>query len=341
MTGAGRPRQRRPHVGKAVLALVLCAAAPARLLAGPALDLPSGAVPTQTRTVPYGDLALPVGPWSEGKFPALTLSGAVDEQSWRLPGSGADTFALMERLSKGLTAQGYLPIFACTTDACGGFDFRYRLTVMPEPAMHVDLGDFRYLSAIRGRGDGASYVGLLVSRMGDTGFVQLSHVGKAATVAGASSAALPEVVEPATPPTEPATAPTEPATAPAPERLADALDQTGHDILGDLTFASGSSDLQPGSYTSLGELARYLADHPDRQVIIVGHTDVSGSLAANLALSQRRATSVANRLVERYGSDRARIIAEGAGPLAPVATNLTEEGRAKNRRVEAVLASTR
>lgn len=76
-------------------------------------------------------------------------------------------------------------------------------------------------------------------------------------------------------------------------------------------------------------------------MLIVGHTDVSGGLAANIILSRERARAVADRLITTYGVDPGRITAEGAGPLAPLTSNLTPEGREKNRRVEAVLASTR
>ncbi len=73
----------------------------------------------------------------------------------------------------------------------------------------------------------------------------------------------------------------------------------------------------------------------------MGHTDASGSLAANIALSERRAEAVADALVDRLGADRGRIVAEGVGFLSPIASNQTEEGRQQNRRVEVVVTSTR
>jgi OOP family OmpA-OmpF porin len=87
-------------------------------------------------------------------------------------------------------------------------------------------------------------------------------------------------------------------------------------------------------------LAAYLTAHPDVQVAIVGHTDAQGTLAANVALSHKRATSVVKRLVEAYGVAGQQLDAEGAGYLAPRWSNMTEEGRKKNRRVEVVLTST-
>jgi len=68
----------------------------------------------------------------------------------------------------------------------------------------------------------------------------------------------------------------------------------------------------------------------------VGHTDNIGQFAHNVKLSQKRATSVVNSLVGKYGIDASRLIPFGAGPVAPVTANKTEEGRGKNRRVELV-----
>jgi OOP family OmpA-OmpF porin len=110
-------------------------------------------------------------------------------------------------------------------------------------------------------------------------------------------------------------------------------------VLEDLVFGSGSSELADGSYASLAELADWLAQDPQRRVVLVGHTDASGGLAANDALSQARAESVRNRLITRHGVAAAQVTAEGVGSLAPRDTNATDEGRARNRRVEVMPAT--
>ena len=69
---------------------------------------------------------------------------------------------------------------------------------------------------------------------------------------------------------------------------------------------------------------------------VIGHTDNVGTVAANLALSKQRADAVVAALVTKYHIPAAKLQAAGVGPLAPVATNRTEDGRAKNRRVELV-----
>jgi outer membrane protein OmpA-like peptidoglycan-associated protein len=79
-----------------------------------------------------------------------------------------------------------------------------------------------------------------------------------------------------------------------------------------------------------------LKSNPALKVGIVGHTDMVGDAAMNIKLSMARAQSVINELVSKHGIAAARLVAFGAGPWAPLATNKTDEGRAKNRRVELV-----
>jgi outer membrane protein OmpA-like peptidoglycan-associated protein len=72
------------------------------------------------------------------------------------------------------------------------------------------------------------------------------------------------------------------------------------------------------------------------KIYVVGHTDMTGQLDYNMELSLRRAESVVEALVNTHGIAADRLKAQGAGPLCPVSTNNTEEGRKLNRRVELV-----
>ena len=305
------------------------------LHAAPALTFPAPAEQTARQGSAHGSFALPVGPWADGRVERLALTGAVEHQSWRLPAMAGGTLGLMQDLSGQLVASGYAPLFDCETDFCGGFDFRFETKVLPEPEMHVDLGDFRFLAARKGTGKSADYLALLVSRAGDVGFVQLSHVGPAGSRVALAAKPVVAPVVPAAP-----VMPAAPVAASA-ATLSDALENRGNVVLEDLSFASGATALSSGPFSSLAELAAYLAAHPERAVLIVGHTDAVGPLAVNVALSRQRAQSVVDRLVADHGVDPAQISAGGVGFLAPRASNLTDEGRQKNRRVEAVLASTR
>jgi OOP family OmpA-OmpF porin len=107
-----------------------------------------------------------------------------------------------------------------------------------------------------------------------------------------------------------------------------------------LDFGTGAADLTEGRYESLAALADWLKANPDKTVALVGHTDASGGLDGNIVISKRRAESVRARLIAAYDIPPAQIEAQGVGYLSPIGSNLTEEGRQKNRRVEAILTST-
>ena len=114
----------------------------------------------------------------------------------------------------------------------------------------------------------------------------------------------------------------------------------GSVVLEGLAFESGKAALADPDAPALVALAAWLKANPGRSVTLVGHTDASGSLAANVTLSRQRAATVRQVLIDRYGLSAAQVSAEGVGPLAPRASNDTDQGRAQNRRVEAVLAPT-
>lgn len=121
----------------------------------------------------------------------------------------------------------------------------------------------------------------------------------------------------------------------APEMAAN-LSRDGKQAIYGIYFDFDKADLKPESKPQLEEMARLMKANPDLRVYIVGHTDNQGALDYNLGLSQRRAEAVVRELAGTYGVPAARMRARGLGPLAPVTSNGTEEGRAKNRRVELV-----
>jgi OmpA-OmpF porin, OOP family len=123
-------------------------------------------------------------------------------------------------------------------------------------------------------------------------------------------------------------------------QMASSLSDTGQVAIYGIYFDTGKSDLKPESDAAVGEIAKLLKDHPTLRVYIVGHTDMVGEAAGNVRLSQARAQSVAAALTAKHGVPASRLIPFGAGPYAPVASNRTDEGRAKNRRVELVEIAT-
>lgn len=292
------------------------------------LSFPANAQMRAEEVEPLGLYAMPIGGWSDTGLPVLNGEGQVLRQAWQIDAAGLSSFEILRPLRDQLTDAGFELVFLCATDACGGFDFRLNAGVMPAPDMHVNLADFRYLAARRTDAEGRTeLLSLLVSRSGGAGHVQVTRVGPAdpdRPIAAATGTPLRAERTPQ-----------------ATGSLVADLEATGHAVLADLTFETGSAQLAQGEYASLAALADYLRANPDRVVALVGHTDSVGSLEGNITLSRRRAASVLERLVSDHGIPRRQLDAQGMGYLAPVASNLTEEGREANRRVEVILTSTR
>lgn len=114
------------------------------------------------------------------------------------------------------------------------------------------------------------------------------------------------------------------------------LGATGHVSIYGIFFDTGKWDIKPESDAAIAEIAKLLQGDGGLRLYVVGHTDNVGSLDANMTLSKNRADAVLKMLVAKHGIDAARLKAYGVGSLSPVQSNDTDEGRAKNRRVELV-----
>lgn len=305
------------------------------MAAATALNLPGTASQTAARAAVLGSYAMPVGPWRAGTIPTLSAEGPVTRRAYRLPGSDRNTLEMLTPLRAQLEQEGYEILFQCKTRDCGGFDFRFQTEILPDPEMHVDLGDFRFLAARKPAADGAApaeFVSLMVSKSRGAGYIQITRVGASASVdASSDTRALKSTKTRVELDRDTQTA--------GDSSLSRQLEGGGRLVLGDLDFASGATDLARDNYRTLSTLATYLKAHPDRQVVLVGHTDAQGSLSGNVEISRQRAQAVVDRMLTKYAIPEAQIRAEGIGFLAPRASNLTPDGRTRNRRVEAVLSS--
>jgi outer membrane protein OmpA-like peptidoglycan-associated protein len=99
-------------------------------------------------------------------------------------------------------------------------------------------------------------------------------------------------------------------------------------------FDFGKAELRDEAINELGEVARILKEDPNAVVELEGHTDAVGGDRVNLRLSRERADAVVRHLVQKHGIELRRIHALGFGKTVPVADNGTQEGRAKNRRLD-------
>lgn len=293
------------------------------------LQLPVGARLTAERVSELDSFFAPVAPFNGVQVPSVETEGKIVRRAWRIASSGLTPLQVMTPIRDQLIEQGYVLVFDCAAVQCGGFDFRFDVEVLPGPNMYVDISEYRYLTAIKGDATRPQeVVGVLASVTAGSAYVQVIS-------ADARSGAKAEVPALAAAPTElpEASLPQPPA------GLAELLIDKGYADLKDLDFATGTTQLGAGPFPALAELSAFMKSRPRARVVLVGHTDTVGSLEDNIALSRERAQAVRSRIIEEYGIEPDRLEADGVGYLAPIATNLTEEGRSLNRRVEAVLIS--
>lgn len=287
--------------------------------AAKALNLPAGSE-LQADVSENGQVEIATSRFDGGTVPAIMAVGHVDRQAWRVPGQSDHSYQILTSLREQLVQDGYQILYQCQAVSCGGFDFRFHIGHFQAPDMFVDLGDYHFLSTRKGN----SFAQVLVSQSAHDAFFELAFIAPTKEDAPVLSTTTATPVLTAHP------------NNPIGVQLASA----GRAVLSGLTFATGSAELSEDDVPTLTELAAFLANAPDRRIVLVGHTDAEGSLDGNTALSRRRAISVMNRLISRYGVDANQLTANGVGYLAPLAGNITAEGRDLNRRVEAVLLNT-
>jgi OOP family OmpA-OmpF porin len=117
--------------------------------------------------------------------------------------------------------------------------------------------------------------------------------------------------------------------------LSDELKKSGHVAVYGIHFETGKAAILPDSENVLDEIVKMLQQNPDVKLSVEGHTDNVGAATVNQTLSEKRAQGVVAWLTG-HGVESARLKAKGWGQSKPVADNGTDDGRAKNRRVELV-----
>jgi OOP family OmpA-OmpF porin len=120
------------------------------------------------------------------------------------------------------------------------------------------------------------------------------------------------------------------------EAMGNDINATGHVSIYGIYFDTGKAEVKPESDAAISEIAKLLKNNAALNVYVVGHTDNAGSFDSNMQLSKNRADAVVKELVSKHGIADTRLKANGVSSLSPVASNKTEEGKAKNRRVELV-----
>lgn len=253
-----------------------------------------------------------------------TVEGHITLIYYTLP-QGRSTLEVLRNYEEGLKAKGFSEVFTCATKNGSCFESGqpeggYLLgQAVGDPLTVPKLADDyvqnwfqeggRYLLARLDRQEGAVYAALYLGE---------SSSGNVAVV---------RVVETK----EMETGKIRVVTA---KEIGTALSDTGKIAVYGILFDFDKDVIKPESKRALDEIAQLLTSEPDLKLRVVGHTDSQGGADYNLDLSRRRAANVVAALVSQYGIAADRLASDGAGMTQPVASNDTEEGRAKNRRVE-------
>lgn len=283
------------------------------------------------RAVRFEAVTLPIGRWSDDKHAwtaTRDLSGRVSRVVYTVPGRAGGQEVFQSYLSA-LKAGGFTLAFSCNRFQGCGYGFaenmlggiRDTLAKRPDLASHVissasGEGEFETLTAFLDRPEGEVGVSLMVVDR-DTG-AGLSMPVVVMRVVERQQMASGQVTVDA-------------------KAMSDGLAKDGHIALYGINFATDSAKIEASSKETLAQMAQMLATQPTAKVFIVGHTDDTGRLAHNLALSKARAEAVVDALVTKYGIKPDRLMAEGVASFSPVASNASDAGRARNRRVEMVL----
>ena len=279
------------------------------------------------RTSDYGEWNLALGPAYEASYGNFQVkkSKRVEGKLTRilyLAPAGKSTLQAYRNFENKLKQKEFTVMFACTGNGGCGFNawFTHALSLggLRDGALQTG-NDIRYLAAHLARDDGGDvYVSLFVYKHDSSVFPNW---------AGRTMVEL-DVVE-----TEPMKQEMVVVKA---EGLARNIKELGHAAVHQIYFDTDSARLKPESDPALKEIGKLLNADATLKLYVVGHTDNTGSLEHNMTLSLQRARAVVDALVSRYHVKPEALMAHGVGPLAPVASNDTEEGRAKNRRVELV-----
>lgn len=233
------------------------------------------------------------------------VEGRVYTVTYRNP-DGRSVLEVYRNYEQGLLRAGFQPLYSCVGEPCGAWE-NVGETQFRDPGYLR-----RFLVAKLSRAQGDVYVSLLVQAQGATypGDTQLAVIESKPMETGLVKVDA--------------------------QALGADITASGHVAVYGVYFDTGRADLKPESEPALAEIARLLKQRASLKLHVVGHTDNVGDMAMNMDLSKRRAAAVAQALATRHGVAATRLRSDGVGPLAPVATNKTEDGRARNRRVELV-----
>ena len=291
----------------------------------------------------YGSYVLPLGP-SNGAYVNTALrksqpiEGRITRLTYLVP-SGRSPLEVVRNYEAELKAAGWRVLFQGSGAALGNAPAKGAFAKAAYPRMVLgssSVATFDYISRdadtddvfLAGklpRPEGDVHVAVYAVRISPQA---ISHLGLSRITSAGEVLVQVDIVE--SKPME-----TKMVTVDAAE-MGKAIAATGSVALYGIYFDTNRAELTPASNAALAEIAKLLHGQPQLKLLVVGHTDNVGSFQSNLELSQRRAAAVVKALAGTHGIDGRRLTPVGVSFASPVASNRTEEGRAKNRRVQLV-----
>lgn len=253
-----------------------------------------------------------------------TVEGRTSNRFYWGP-KGRSPLEVHRNFQQALTAAGFQTLYACETSECEKQKVQQLVQDLPRDANWKSFNP--HVSSIFNSANQPAFHYLSASKQvqGGTMYVQVGLVG------GGEEGRVRQfiqVIEPVKLETGKVTVDT--------RAIQDGLQRDGKIALYGVSFDSNKAVIREQSAEQLEQMAQALKARPQQKVFIVGHTDDQGEFEANMVLSQKRAQAVAEALASKYGIAAARMTARGVANLAPVASNASDEGRARNRRVELV-----
>jgi OmpA-OmpF porin, OOP family len=244
-----------------------------------------------------------------------SIEGRVTKISYEVP-RGRTTLEVFRNYEQALRKARFTILFKCSNRECGGRPFNHTVK-KPYAGFAENYDDQRFLAAQLKRSTGEVYVSLYVVRNYSAGGPTRNRIYTQLDIIEIKKMQTGLIKVDA-------------------NAMARSISATGRVALYGIYFDSNKAMIKSKSNIALAEIAKLLKKQRSLRLVVVGHTDNRGSFAHNMSLSKRRASAVMSALVRRHGIRANRLRYWGVGYLSPVATNRTEAGRARNRRVELV-----
>ena len=250
---------------------------------------------------------------------SLALEGGSTQNVYAVPGN-ASAAEVFRNYKADLTAKGYRILFEARQGDIGPNMSTFFENMGPGTQIWgYSPDEARYVAAVKEDGDSKTYIALYVIEYAD-GYEPKFSPRKGQVMVRLDALQVGQLADRMV--------------VVSAAKIANDLEANGKVSLYGILFDFNKATIKPESRPTLDEIGKFLKQSPEQKIYVIGHTDNIGGFDFNMQLSNARAAAVVSELARTYGILAARMVASGVGLQAPVASNMTEEGRAKNRRVE-------